>query len=104
MDRSGAAAAVAPLSPPVMVGAALGAAAARLRARGMATPHLDATVLLAHAFGVSKERLFAAYPEPLPEAVRRRFESLLIYSRSAEQEPHTVTGITMHYSPRKLRR
>ena len=30
--------------------------------------------------------------------------SLLIYSRTAKELPHTLTGITMHYSPRRLRR
>lgn len=62
---------------PLTVRAAVGAASARLHARGMATPWLDAAVLLAHALGVSKERLFAAYPEPLPEVALLRFERLL---------------------------
>ena len=62
---------------PATVGAAVGAAAARLRAGGIDTPYLDAAVLLAHLLGISKERLFAEYPEPLAEADRARFERLL---------------------------
>ena len=87
-----AAAAVAEPAPrphargaPVTVGAAVGAAAARLRARGADTPYLDAAVLLAHLLEVSKERLFAAYPEPLPELTRARFEQVL--ERRAAGEP-----------------
>lgn len=70
---------------PVTIGAAVGAAAARLRARGTATPYLDAAVLLAHLLEVSKERLFAAYPEPLPAVTRARFERVL--ERRAAGEP-----------------
>ena len=76
MGAAGVAAAAAALTPPreqapdppVTVRAALGAASARLRARGMATPWLDATVLLAHSLGVSKERLFAAYRSACPSS------------------------------------
>ena len=70
---------------PATVGAAVGAAAARLRAGGIDTPFLDAAVLLAHLLGVSKERLFAEYPEPLADAHRGRFEQLL--ERRAAGEP-----------------
>ena len=49
-----------------------------------ATPWLDAAVLLAHTLGVSKERLFAVYPEPLPEAARGRFERLLARREAGE--------------------
>ena len=92
MAAAGAAAGAAALTParelvpdaPLTVRAALGAASARLQARGMATPWLDATVVLAHALGVSKERLFAAYPEPLPEVARLRFERLLARREAGE--------------------
>ena len=70
---------------PVTVGAAVGAANARLRACGIRTPWLDATLLLAHLLGISKERLFASYPEPLPEAIREPFARLL--ERRAAGEP-----------------
>ena len=72
-----------PEAPPT-VRAAVGAASARLQARGLPTPWLDAAVLLAHASGVSKERLFAVYPEPLPEAARLRFERLLARREAGE--------------------
>ena len=49
----------------------------RLRAAGADSPYLDAVVLLAHALGVSKERLFAAFPEPVPEAARDRFRQFV---------------------------
>ena len=73
-----------PQAAPLTVRAAVGAAHARLHARGMATPWLDAAVLLAHASGVSKERLFATYPEPLPEDARLRFERLLARREAGE--------------------
>ena len=73
-----------PPQAPLTVRVAVGAASARLRARGMATPWLDATVLLAHALGVSKERLFAVYPEPLPEDARFRFARLLACREAGE--------------------
>jgi release factor glutamine methyltransferase len=89
---SGAAAGVAALTParalppeaPLTVRAAVGAASARLHARGMDTPWLDAAVLLAHAMAVSKERLFALYPESLSEDARLRFERLLARREAGE--------------------
>lgn len=41
------------------------------------TPFLDAAVLLAHAMGVSKEQLLAAYPDPVPQGVFSRYEEYL---------------------------
>lgn len=73
-----------PPEAPLTVRAAVGAARARLQARGVATPWLDAAVLLAHAIGVSKEKLFTAYPEPLPEDARLRFERLLARREAGE--------------------
>ena len=92
MGAAGAVAGVAELTPPrerppeapLTVRAAVGAASARLHDRGMATPWLEATVLLAHAIGISKERLFAVYPEPLPEDARNRFERLLARREAGE--------------------
>ena len=57
----------------------------RLRTAGADTPYLDAVVLLAHALGVSKERVFAAYPDPLPAAARDRFRQLV--ARRGAGEP-----------------
>ena len=75
----------APAPTSATVGAAVGAAGVRLRGCGTDTPWLDAAVLLAHLLGVSKERLFAAYPEPLPAAVGARFAQVL--ARRAAGEP-----------------
>ena len=69
---------------PTVRGAVL-AACDRLRASGADSPYLDAVVLLAHALGVSKERLFAAYPDPLPAAARDRFGRLV--ARRGAGEP-----------------
>jgi release factor glutamine methyltransferase len=61
------------------------AATARLRAAGSDSPRLDATLLLTHALGTSREALAMRGDEPLPEAVRREFEELL--SRREAHEP-----------------
>ena len=57
----------------------------RLRAAGVDSPYLDAVVLLAHALGVSKERLFAAFPDPLPEPALERYRQLV--GRRGDGEP-----------------
>ena len=57
----------------------------RLRAAGSDSPYLDAVVLLAHALGVSKERLFTAFPDPLPAVARDRYRELV--ERRAAGEP-----------------
>ena len=57
----------------------------RLRAAGVDSPYLDAVVLLAHTLGVSKERLFAAFPDPLPAPARDRFRQLV--GRRGSGEP-----------------
>ena len=41
------------------------------------TPLLDASVLLAEAAGISREKLFASYPDELPKAVYSDFRKLL---------------------------
>jgi release factor glutamine methyltransferase len=41
------------------------------------TPFLDASVLLAHALGVSKEKLIASYPDPLPPEVLSLYHEYL---------------------------
>ncbi len=41
------------------------------------TPFLDASVLLAHALGVSKEKLLASYPDPVPPEVLSRYHAYL---------------------------
>jgi release factor glutamine methyltransferase len=76
-------------------------AAARLRAGAHETPVLDATVLLAHALGISKERLFAAYPEPLPVAARARFREL-VAGRAAGVPVAYLRGCKEFYGRRFL--
>ncbi len=51
--------------------------AASLRARSIDTPFLDATLLLAEALGMTKERLFAAYSDEIDLAQAERFRRLL---------------------------
>ncbi|MDC7225430.1 MAG: peptide chain release factor N(5)-glutamine methyltransferase [Spirochaetales bacterium] len=41
------------------------------------TPMLDAQVLLSHASGMSREKLFASYPDKLEEAVYRDFSRMI---------------------------
>ncbi len=41
------------------------------------TPMLDATVLLAHAMGATKERLLASLPEEADEELARRYDGLI---------------------------
>ena len=72
-------------APAATVRGAVLAGRDRLRAAGADSPYLDAVVLLAHALGVSKERLFAAYPDPLPAAARERFRQFV--ARRGAGEP-----------------
>ncbi len=41
------------------------------------TPFLDATVLLAHALGISKEQLLASYPDEIPPSILRHYHSYI---------------------------
>jgi len=41
------------------------------------TPYLDASVLLAHLLGWSREKLLASYPDPLPEPRIDEYQALL---------------------------
>ncbi|MGC9311336.1 MAG: peptide chain release factor N(5)-glutamine methyltransferase [Sediminispirochaetaceae bacterium] len=50
--------------------------ASRLLA-AMETPFLDATLLLAHTLGVSKEKLLASYPDELPLSAQNEFRGYL---------------------------
>ena len=78
-------AAAARMAEAATVRAALLDGRKRLREAGVEAPYLDAVVLLAHALGVSKERLFAAFPDPLPAAARERFRRFV--GRRAAGEP-----------------
>ena len=80
---------------------ALLAAGARLRGHGVQTPLLDATVLLAHTLGISKERLLAAYPEHVPAAERDRFQDL-VAARAAGAPVAYLRGYKEFYGRRFL--
>jgi release factor glutamine methyltransferase len=43
----------------------------------METPFLDATLLLAHTLGISKEKILASYPEELPLSAQNEFRGYL---------------------------
>ncbi|MFO7849876.1 MAG: peptide chain release factor N(5)-glutamine methyltransferase [Spirochaetia bacterium] len=47
------------------------------RLGSLETPFLDATVLLAHALGITKERLLASYPEEIPKSILSTYNSYL---------------------------
>jgi release factor glutamine methyltransferase len=61
------------------------AAAAVLRAAGIATAALDADVLLAHVLGVPKETLYAHPDNEMPHGAARRYQELI--ERRATGEP-----------------
>jgi release factor glutamine methyltransferase len=65
------------MSESITVGGALRAGQSLLFYAEVDTPMLDATVLLAEALGVSKERLLASLPEPLELEPYRRYRDLL---------------------------
>ncbi len=49
----------------------------RLTEKNIETPYLDASVLLAEAMGVEKEKLFACFTDPLPEEIFNRYKGYL---------------------------
>jgi release factor glutamine methyltransferase len=61
------------------------AAAARLADAGMDTARLDAEVLLRHALGVDRTRLFVVLPDPMPEEIAGPYDDLI--SRRVSGEP-----------------
>ena len=70
---------------------ALHSASARLRAAGIDDAQLEADLLLRHALGVSRERLFARLQEPMLAGIAERYDSLL--ARRLAREPSAyITG------------
>jgi release factor glutamine methyltransferase len=61
------------------------AAAKRLADAGIETSRLDAEVLLRHALGVDRTRLFVMLPDPMPHELVTPYEALL--TRRAAGEP-----------------
>lgn len=75
---------------------ALREAAATLEAAGVATPRLDAEVLLAFAMGLSRDQLLLKNPEPTPEQ-SQTFESYV--KRRKNREPVArITGVQEFWS------
>ena len=70
----------------VPVGDALASAQIALQAAGIDTPRLDAEVLLAHALGIDRTRLFLARDEPVEGAAVGTFRDL-VRRRSVERVP-----------------
>jgi len=75
----------------VTIAEALYRAEARLRAAGLEDARLEAEVLLCHALGCSRERLYARLPEEIEAAELARYESLLLRRLSHEPLAY-VTG------------
>ena len=79
------------------VGAALGAAAARLRAAGIDAPRRDARLLMQHALGLTPEGLLTGDDRPLGEAEAQRLSALVL--RRARREPLAyLTGVREFWS------
>jgi release factor glutamine methyltransferase len=60
-------------------------AVGRLAAAGVENPVLDAQLLLAHAAGISRERLLMEYDSPVPGEISARFDELIV--RRVDREP-----------------
>lgn len=52
-------------------------AVAKLSKAEISTPYLDAVIILAHVIGISKEQLFARYPDKIPNVFVVKFHQLL---------------------------
>ncbi|MFV2053007.1 peptide chain release factor N(5)-glutamine methyltransferase [Aliiroseovarius sp. YM-037] len=70
---------------------ALRDAVQRLRAAGVNDPARDARVLLAHALGISRDRLTLVMPDDMPDTALDRFNKA-ITAREARQPVAQITG------------
>jgi len=68
-------------------------------AAGLDTPRLDAEVLLAHALGLDRLRLYLNYEAPVPEDVRGAFRALIQRRRECEPVAY-LTGTREFFSLR----
>lgn len=75
---------------------ALASATARLRAAGVADPARDARLLLAHAIGITPDRVMLILSDPLPAEAAARFEAA-ITARAARQPVSQITGRRAFY-------
>jgi release factor glutamine methyltransferase len=66
------------------------AAATRLADAGIETARLDAEVLLRHALGVDRTRLFVVLPDPMPEEIAGPYDDLISRRVSAEPVAYLV--------------
>lgn len=71
---------------------ALAEGAARLRAASVATPDLDAELLLRHVLGWDRARLLASLADPVPEAALRRLAAF-VEGRAHRRPLQHVTGV-----------
>src|SRR5439155_12058806 len=69
---------------------ALAGATARLREAGVASPRLDAELLLMHALGWDRARLYAALAEPLPADAAAPFAALVARRLAGEPVAYLV--------------
>ena len=67
------------------LGEVLGSTAGYLARKGIDTPRLDAELILAHAFGLSRLELYTSFDRPLTEAERDRARPLV--ERRGRREP-----------------
>jgi len=63
---------------------ALSESARQLAVAGIATPRLDAEVLLQHVLGISRTELFLRYPDPIGDDDKHRYEELIERRLSGE--------------------
>ena len=79
------------------VAAALGSAAAALRAAGIDAPRREARLLMQHALGLQPEALLASDDRPLDDVEAKRLSALV--RRRAEREPLAyLTGVREFWS------
>ena len=69
---------------------ALAGATARLREAGVASPRLDAELLLMHALGWDRARLYAALADPLPAEAAAPFAALVARRLAGEPVAYLV--------------
>ncbi|MGE0821278.1 MAG: peptide chain release factor N(5)-glutamine methyltransferase [Candidatus Binatia bacterium] len=75
----------------------LAEAADALSSSGIASPRLDAEVLLAHTLGLNRSGLYTRLHDPLPESQAARFQELI--QRRRHREPlQYITGVQEFWS------
>ncbi|MEW6298992.1 MAG: peptide chain release factor N(5)-glutamine methyltransferase [Thermodesulfobacteriota bacterium] len=85
------------LAPNTPAARLLAHATAELGRRGIATPQLDAAVLLAHALGIDRARLYARLRDPVPAQQAEAF--WLCVQRRLRREPlQYITGVQEFWS------